>query len=124
MTVARRMIGLVLAALSIWLLVSSLRALFFVGFQTGDVMALLANPVFALPLAGASLGCLGGLLAAGGYPAGAVIAFLGGAIYTIFGVSVFLFGGGKEMWFPKLVFGAMTVMMAVALYRLPRRMSV
>ena len=123
MTIARRMIGIILALICLGLLVISLRALFFIGFQTGDIVAQLYNPVFALPMIGASLGLLGGIIAAVRYPFGGGMGVVAGAIYLFFGVSVYLLGGGKEMAFPKLVFGMMIMLCSLAILRLPRHLD-
>lgn len=91
----RRLAGLLLIAISIWLLYQTLWRVG--GFQEADILKLfereLGQPTFFFPAFGGVLGLLGGAIALLGGPGGAVIALIGGVVATGFG-----FYGGPPLW--------------------------
>ena len=120
MTIARRVFGILLWGFCLWLVISSLKPLMFQIRQTGDWEAALYDPVYYLPLAGAGLGVLGGLVILAGAPGGAVLGLLGAVIYFIYPTGILMHGFGQEMWFSKYVNAGIESVLALGALRLPR----
>ncbi|MBD3769239.1 MAG: hypothetical protein IE925_03765 [Rhodobacterales bacterium] len=119
--VLRRLAGLALAAIALWLLwggIHTVNVIVSRGSPLSD--ALLSPPTSLLRILGTFIAVLGGLLAAGGKRFGAVLSLIGVAVFVLLAASMVLSGADSSLWMDEAVFSGILVVLTGLLFTLPR----
>lgn len=116
MQTIRRIAGLLLAALSAFLLWQGLEAVIFL-LNRGSPLGQAVDAIGAWRMVAASLGIAGGLLAAGAIRFGGVTALAGTLLFAALGAAFILFGADSSIWMDEVLGAAgMLVLTAVLLF--------
>ena len=117
----RRLSGLILAALSGWLLwggVHTVNVIVSRGSPLSD--ALLSPPTSLLRIAGTAIALIGGLLALFGKPFGALVSLIGVALFVLLTASMALSGADAVLWMDEAVCSGILVVLTGTLFFRPR----
>ena len=117
----RRLSGLILAALSAWLLwggIHTVNVIVSRGSPLSD--ALLSPPTSLLRIVGTAIAVIGGLLAFLRLPFGALLSLVGVGIFVLLTALMVLSGASSVLWMDEAVFSGILVVLTGVLLSQPR----
>lgn len=116
MQTIRRIAGLLLAALSAFLLWQGLEAIIFL-LNRGSPLGQAVDAIGAWRIVAAAIGLIGGLMAAAAVRFGAVAALIGTLLFAALGAAFILFGADSSIWMDEVLGAAgMGVLTSILLF--------